>query len=147
MRVLCVSLPLLLVVSASTCLSQESGLVNAPEAAMDATNVAKPGVAAIVPVRQPIMKGEKLNAFDWSLLGAVAGLRFLDYRTTVQFTRDPAHFREVELPAKLVDNRPALAAFEASTVVADYFVYRALVVHHHQRVARFGSISILVRWG
>ncbi|HEX4310573.1 MAG TPA: hypothetical protein VHZ25_11135 [Acidobacteriaceae bacterium] len=80
-----------------------------------------------------------MSAYDWSLLGAAAALRFLDYRTTVEFTEDPADFREVELPQALVRSRAALGAFEASTVVVNYVAYRALVGHHHRKIAQVGQ--------
>jgi hypothetical protein len=77
---------------------------------------------------------------DWTLLGAAAGLRYLDYQTTVKALSDPSDFHEVELPQGLVDNYPGLAAFEAGTVVADFWIYRALVRHGHRRVASGGQI-------
>jgi hypothetical protein len=73
---------------------------------------------------------------DWILLGAVAPLRYLDYRSTVEALAQPSLFHEVELPAALVGNHAGFAAFEASTVVANYYVYRVLVRHHRRTLAR-----------
>jgi hypothetical protein len=142
MRILCFGLLSLVAVSTLSCVGQQTALVSAPDTATDTrTDGAGPESAAILPgpVRHAGLKPEKLSAYDWSLLGAAAGLRFLDYKTTVKFTEDPANFREVELPETLVHNRPALGAFEASTVVANYFVYRTLADHGHRRMARFGQ--------
>lgn len=77
--------------------------------------------------------------FDWSLLGAAATFRYLDYQTTVKALSDPANFREVELPNALVDNHPGFASFEASTVAVNYWAYRLLVRHGHRRLARAGQ--------
>jgi hypothetical protein len=78
-------------------------------------------------------------AQDWTLLGAGAALRFLDYKTTVKLVSDPANFREVELPQGLVHNSAGLGAFEASMVVANYYAYRLLVEHRHRKLARVGQ--------
>jgi len=138
MRILCFGLLLLVAVSTLSCVGQQTALVSAPGAAADGVG---PESAAILPdpVRHAGLKPEKLSAYEWSLLGAAAGLRFLDYKTTVKFTEDPANFHEVELPEALVHNRLALGAFEASTVVANYFVYRVLADHRHRRMARLGQ--------
>ncbi|MFZ0631498.1 MAG: hypothetical protein WA399_05565 [Acidobacteriaceae bacterium] len=77
---------------------------------------------------------------DWSLLGAAGVFRYLDYQTTVKALDEPTVFHEVELPQALVDNHPAFAAFEVSTVVANYWVYRLLVRHGHRRLARAGQV-------
>lgn len=81
-----------------------------------------------------------LAPFDWTLLGAAAGLRYLDYQTTVKALSDPADFHEAELPDALVDNHPGFAAFETSTVVANGWIYRALIRHGHRRLARAGQM-------
>jgi hypothetical protein len=143
MRLLCVSFPLLLGVLPLHCLGQKV-LVNAAEPALTALHgVPAPGSgpAAIraATLRAAPIEREKIGAYGWSLLGAAAGLRLFDYRTTVAFTQDPAHFREVELPQALVRNRAALGAFEASTIAVDYFAYRALVGRHHRRMAQVGQ--------
>jgi hypothetical protein len=79
---------------------------------------------------------------DWILLGAVAPLRYFDYRSTVEALSKP-QFHEAMLPTALVDNHAGFAAFEASTVVANYCVYRILVRHHHRTLARWGqSINV-----
>lgn len=100
-----------------------------------------PGSAAVLPVPPHAARpaASELSLFDWSLLGAAAGLRYLDYQTTVKALSDPTDFHEVELPQALVDNHPALAAFETSTVVANLWIYRDLVRHGHRRLARAGQ--------
>lgn len=103
------------------------------------------GSAAVVaapPAKRTSLPG--LSAFDWTLLGAAAGLRYLDYQTTVKALSDPANFHEVELPQALVENHPGFAAFEASTVAANMWVYGALVRHGHRRLARAGQVIYLI---
>jgi len=100
------------------------------------------GSAAVVAVspsgnRAPL---PGMTVSDWTLLGAAAGLRYLDYQTTVKALSDPADLREAELPQALVDNHAAFAAFEASTVVANYWIYRLMVRHGHRRLARAGQV-------
>lgn len=84
---------------------------------------------------------------DWMMLGAAAGLRYLDYQTTVKALSDPADFHEVILPQALVDNHAGFASFEAGTVVANVWVYRLLVRHGHRRLARFGQAINLAAVG
>lgn len=100
--------------------------------------------AARVPDRP---RAPGMAATDWTMLGAVAGLRYLDYQTTVKALSDPADFHEAELPRALVDNHAGFAAFEASTVVANVWVYRLLVRHGHRRLARFGQAINLAAVG
>jgi hypothetical protein len=113
-------------------------LSNAPEPSVTSM---VPASAAIVPVlpRATRRTIPGMAVTDWALLGAAAGLRYLDYQTTVKALSDPADFHEVELPKALVDNHAAFAAFEVSTVVVNYWVYRALVRHGHRRLARAGQ--------
>lgn len=47
--------------------------------------------------------------------------------------------REIVLPRSLVGNRGGFAAFEAGTIVANYYLYRVLVRHHHRAIARIGQ--------
>ncbi|HEX4067495.1 MAG TPA: hypothetical protein VHZ09_15865 [Acidobacteriaceae bacterium] len=95
--------------------------------------------AAIMPVSAPRPLSQRaLTLYDWSLLAAAGTLRFLDYKTTEKCLSDPANFHEVELPTSLVSNKPAFAAFESSTVVANYFAYR-LVARRHRTIARLGQ--------
>lgn len=145
MKNLCLSLMLVLAccVFPSPCLSQALALADAPEptAMAGGSSSSLNGSAAIVPVaRRPVEKTrERFTSTDWTMLGAGAALRFLDYKSTVRCMSDPANFREVELPQALVHNRPGLGAFEASTVVANYYAYRLLVDHGHRRLARLGQ--------
>jgi hypothetical protein len=101
-----------------------------------------PGSCWVIPARphavRPALSG--LTPGDWTLLGAAAALRYLDYQTTVKTLSDPAVFHEVELPQALVDNHPGLAAFETSTVVANVWIYRLMVCHGHRRLARAGQL-------
>ena len=94
----------------------------------------------MLPVRRQAEEQEQvLTRMDWALLGAGAALRFFDYKTTVKMVSDPVNFREIELPQGLVHNRPALGAFEAGTVVANYFAYRFVIERGHRKLARFGQ--------
>ncbi|MGA7522996.1 MAG: hypothetical protein WBW84_10970 [Acidobacteriaceae bacterium] len=100
------------------------------------------GLAAVTlaPPRadRPALPG--MTVVDWNLLGAAAAFRTLDYQTTVKALSDPAVFHEAELPQALVDNHPGFAAFEVSTVVVNYWIYRELVRHGHRRLARAGQL-------
>jgi hypothetical protein len=137
---------MLVVVVASSpvaCLGQHGALLNAPEpvaVSAGSFSASLAGSGAIMPVPRPAPEMRPgFAAQDWGLLGAAAALRFLDYKSTVKCMSDPANFREVELPQGLVHNRPGLGAFEASTVVANYYAYRFLVAHNHRKMARFGQ--------
>jgi hypothetical protein len=59
--------------------------------------------SAIMPVstRPAFSPKATFAIYDWSLLGAAATLRFLDYKSTVKCLSDPANFHEVELPKAL----------------------------------------------
>ncbi len=129
---------------------QQIALLNAPEPiAGSSSSVAGASASAIMPVaRRPIAeRADGLAPTDWALLSAGAGLRFLDYKSTVKAMSDPADFREVELPNALVRCRPGLGAFEASTVVANYYAYRFFVDHRHRKLARWGQAINLVALG
>jgi hypothetical protein len=148
MRIL-FTLPLLLGLSIAQCFAQQMALVDAPAAAStaslpDSGESAAP-LAAIVAVAPQRLGGQRSSALgvdDWILLGAVAPLRYFDYRSTVEALSKP-QFHEAMLPTALVDNHAGFAAFEASTVVANYCVYRILVRHHHRTLARWGqSINV-----
>jgi hypothetical protein len=126
--------------------AQRTALMNAPSATSSASpfasdDAATPG-ALVASVPAPRLQTEPrlaLDLEDWMLIGAAAPLRFFDYRSTVKATADPSRFREAELPQALVDNHAEFAAFEAGTVVANYYVYRLLVRHRHRSVARLGQ--------
>jgi hypothetical protein len=144
------SLVLLATITTPKCLAQEMALVNAPEPISAPGSAPTPetwsssssfAASAIMPVPIP-RTVETKHSFalqDWTLLSAAAGLRFLDYKSTVKCMSDPANFREVELPQALVHNKPALGAFEASTVVANYYAYRLFVRRDHRNLARLGQ--------
>jgi hypothetical protein len=96
--------------------------------------------SSVVPV--PISPTETKPGFalqDWTLLGTTAALRFLDYKSTVRCVSDPLGCKEIQLPQALVHDKPALGAFEASTVVANYYAYRLFVRHDHRNLARVGQ--------
>lgn len=127
-----------------------AGLVpslRAQQSLMDAAGEAGPAASSATFTtalrRAPAVEPELrpgLDAADWTLLGTAAAFRYLDYQTTVKAMSDPANFHEVILPQALVDNHAGLGAFEASTVVANYWIYRVLVRHGHRRLARAGQV-------
>ena len=129
------------VVAASGLGAQSRLLIEAPE------SISEP--AAVIAVSPPAHRASLpgMTASDWTLLGAAAGLRYLDYQTTVKALSDPADFHEAELPQALVDNHAGFAAFEASTVVANVWVYRVLLRHGHRRLARAGQVINLCALG
>jgi hypothetical protein len=160
MKTLCCPLFFLLLLCAATSCAQQIALVNAPApvaapaavvaapatheapvASGESTSLALPGSPAIMPVAaRPFANPRtRFAGEDWSLLAAAAALRFGDYKSTVKCLSDPANFREAELPEALVQNHPALGAFEAATVVANYYSYRFLVRHNHRTLARIGQ--------
>jgi len=160
MKNLCVWLLALVVFSALNGFSQEVALAHAPDALMSpsssssslglagSASLGSASGAAILPVRQPVAEtGGRFASADWTLLGAVATVRLLDYKSTVKAMSDPANFREDELPNALVHNRPALGAFEASTVVVNYYAYRVLISHRHGKLARVGQTINLAALG
>jgi len=156
MKTLCYSLSLFVLMCAVTTHAQQIALVNAPEpvrgegsavgeahAAVvgESSSLLDPGASAIMPVpaRPALNPRIRFAAQDWVLLGAVAALRFGDYKSTVKALSDPANFREAELPNALVHNRPGFGAFEASTVVVNYYAYRLLVRRDRRTLARVGQ--------
>jgi hypothetical protein len=95
----------------------------------------------VMPVPVPHMTENKraLALEDWTLIGTAGAFRFLDYKTTVRCVSDPLGCKEIQLPQALVHDKPALGAFEASTVVVNYYVYRLFVRHDHRTLARVGQ--------
>ena len=142
MKNLCV-LSVLLACTFFSCLGQQVALLNAPDPALNSSftsSSSSASASAIIPVRRPAPEQmPRLAPTDWALLGTGAMLRFLDYKSTVKCMSDPANFREVELPQALVHNQPALGAFEAGTVVVNYYAYRFLVERRHRKLARLGQ--------
>jgi len=154
MKTLCYPLSLIVLMCAAHGSAQQIALVNAPVPApaalrgeapsaieRESSSLLEPGSSAImpVPVRPAIDPRIRFAAQDWVLLGSVAALRFGDYKSTVKAVSDPANFREVELPQALVHNKPGFAAFETSTVVANYYAYRFFVRRDHRTLARLGQ--------
>jgi hypothetical protein len=137
-------LPVLSLLSASTiCSAQQTAmLVNAPmpnAAVADASPESFSSSAmGVYPVRAPQVqeKAPGLKLLDWSMLGAAATLRVLDYTSTEKALTQPQYYHEAMLPNALVKNKPAFAAFEAGTVAVNYGAYRFLVRHNKRSLAR-----------
>ena len=137
-------LPVLSLACVATCSAQQTAmLVNAPLPAV--APGAQPGEAfsssamgGVYPVRAPQVEEKKpgLKLLDWSMLGAAATLRALDYTSTEKALTRPNYYHEAELPQGLVKNKPAFAAFEAGTVALNYGAYRYLVRHDRRGLAR-----------
>jgi hypothetical protein len=118
--------------------AQSSSLLEAPMP-VDAGSSSQPGdpggaSMGIFPVERAPQseKAPRLNPLDWSMIGAAATLRALDYTSTEKALTEPQYFHESVLPKALVKNKPAFAAFQAGTVALNYEAYR-LLVHHHMR--------------
>jgi hypothetical protein len=78
----------------------------------------------------------RLHVLDWTMLGAAATLRVLDYQSTERGISRPQYLHEALLPTALVSNKPAFAAFEAGTVAVNYAAYRFLVRRHLRSLAQ-----------
>jgi hypothetical protein len=138
-------LPVLSLACAIPCSAQETAmLVNAPLPSA-AVSSAQPGEAfsssamgGVYPVRAPQVQEQKprMNVLDWSMLGAAATLRVLDYTSTEKALTEPQYYHEAMLPNALVKDKPAFAAFEAGTVAVNYGAYRFLVRHNRRSLAR-----------
>lgn len=140
-------LPVLSLTFAAACWAQNAMLVNAP---VPSTTIAiaqpgsQPGEAfsssamGVYPVRAPQAqeKAPRMGFLDWSMLGAAATLRVLDYTSTEKALTEPQYYHEAQLPEALVKNKPAFAAFEAGTVAVNYEAYRFLVRHNRRSLAR-----------
>ena len=136
--------PVLSLWVAARCPAQQTAmLVNAPLPTAAVAN-AQPGEAfsssamGVYPVRAPQVqeKTPGMNFLDWSMLGAAATLRVLDYTSTEKALSEPQYYHEAMLPEALVKNKPAFAAFEAGTVALNYEAYRFLVHHNKRSLAR-----------
>jgi hypothetical protein len=101
------------------------------------------GTPAFMPViRTPIPAADqkpRLHFMDWSLLGAAAALRALDYTSTEAAMARPQYFHEDILPSALVHNKAGFAAFQAGTVAVNYEAYRFLVRHNRRSLARLSQ--------
>jgi hypothetical protein len=137
-------LPVLSLLSAGACSAQTTAmLVDAPlppvtTAASQPEEAFSSSAMGVYPVRvpQPVEKKPGLKVLDWSMLGATAALRVLDYTTTEKALTEPQYYHEAMLPQGLVKNKPAFAAFEAGTVGVNYMAYRILVRHNMRSLAR-----------
>lgn len=125
--------------------TQTAMLVDAPNPSTESSSLqpgnpvgtAAMGVYA-VQVPQP-EKAPRLKVLDWSMLGAAATLRALDFTSTEKAMSEPQYFHEGVLPQKLVNNKAAFAAFEAGTVGINYAGYKLLVDHHMRPLARISQ--------
>jgi hypothetical protein len=116
-----------------------SSLVDAPEPVLTgfAIEAADPAMG-VYPVQSPeaMRKDRGFHALDWTLLGAAAATRVLDFTSTEKALTEPQYFHEAVLPNALVHNKPAFAAFQAGTVAVNYEAYRFLVHHNLRSIAR-----------
>jgi hypothetical protein len=119
-------------------------LVDAPTPAADSSSslFSDPagGPMAFTPVQQIAAPAREkkpgLHLYDWSMIGAAAVLRGLDYASTESAMARPQDFHEDILPSALVHNKPAFAAFQAGTVALNYEAYKYLVHHNLRSLAR-----------
>jgi len=123
--------------------AQETALLEAPAPSLASSSSALPSAPGFMPGVYPVERAPQtveikpnLNLLDWTLVGAASALRVLDYTSTEKALADPTHFHEAMLPTKLVENKPAFAAFEAATVGANYVAYKMLVRHHMRSLAQ-----------
>jgi len=137
-------LPVLSLLCAIPCTAQQTAmLVNAPVPNITAGDT-QPGEAfsssamGVYPVRAPQVqeKAPGLHFLDWTMLGAAATLRVLDYTSTEKALSEPQYYHEAMLPTGLVKNKPAFAAFQAGTVAVNFEAYRFLVHHNRRSLAR-----------
>jgi hypothetical protein len=146
-------LPVLSFLCLASCPAQQTAmLANAP--LPNVASDAQPGddfsgsAMGVFPVEAPQVQEKKprLNLLDWSLLGATATLRALDFTTTEKALTEPQYYHEAMLPNGLVKNKPAFAAFQAGTVALNFEAYRYLVRHNHRplaRVAQFAYVGVM----
>jgi hypothetical protein len=136
------SLNAILLFSILPCEAQSVALLDAP---LPAANIsAEPGSSsgssiggfAIARAPQPAPKRPRLHLLDWSMIGAAATLRVLDYTSTEKALAHPQYYHEAILPQALVQDKPGFAAFEAGTVALNYGAYRLLVRHNLRSLAR-----------
>lgn len=96
--------------------------------------------AAFAPVEripQPTIEQKpSLHLYDWSMIGAAATLRGLDWATTESAMARPQYFHEDILPTALVKNKAAFAGFQAGTVALNYGAYKLLLRHNMRSLAR-----------
>lgn len=137
-------LPLFLLGLTATGYAQTTvALVDAPSP-MESSSSFMPdpagGTPAYMPVeRMPLPTAEqkpRLHFTDWSLLGAAAVLRGLDWASTESALARPQYFHEDILPSALVENKAGFAAFQAGTVALNYEAYKYLVRHNRRSLAR-----------
>lgn len=116
-----------------------SSLVDAPRPVLAGFTIeAADPAEGVYPVQNPeaVKKDHGFHMLDWSLLGAAAATRVLDFTSTEKALTEPQYFHEAILPNALVKNKPAFAAFQAGTVAVNYEAYRFLVHHNMRSIAR-----------
>jgi hypothetical protein len=133
-------LPVLALTLVARSSAQTAMLVDAPNPAVESRSSLPPGdpvngAMGVYAVQTPAAEAPRMNAMDWSLIGAAATLRVLDYTSTESAMARPQLFHEGMLPQKLVNNKAAFAAFEADMVGINYLGYRLLVRHHMRSLA------------
>ncbi len=141
-------LPVLSLLCITNCPAQQTAmLANAP--LPNVASDAQPGDAfsssamGVFPVEAPQTQEKKprLNPLDWSLLGASATLRVLDFTSTEKALTQPQYYHEAMLPQGLVKNKPAFAAFQAGTVALNFEAYRYLVRYNRRPLARVAQFA------
>ena len=81
------------------------------------------------PTSQPVF-----HAVDWTLAAYVVATHAGDYLSTEQGVREPARFREEQLPQALVHSHLGLAAYEAGTATLEVLAYWEMIRHGHRRM-------------
>ena len=122
--------------------AQTAELAEAPLPA--APVAAHPGAPAdpsgVMVVEAPApARPRRLHLMDWTLLGAAAALRTLDFTSTEKGLEYPQSLHEGNLPTALVRNKPGFAGFEAGAVVLNYGAYHLLVRHNLRSLARISQ--------
>jgi hypothetical protein len=93
-------------------------------------------LAAVPLASQTLPEAPKphFDRIDWALLASDAGARALDGYSTLKMLKNNNH--EKFLPAFVVHDPPALAAFEGGMLTLNYFAARNLARHHHPKLAK-----------
>jgi hypothetical protein len=112
-----------------------------------------PGMGWVAPptvshVRSPIVRPPSL--IDYSLVMSLVASHAADYITTEKCLRTsqvqeragyPGVCHEALLPNALIENKPAFAAYEATTAGAEIYAQYLMEKHHHRRIARLAQLA------